>query len=167
MRTWILALTLVTLSYTTAFAQALPTEAERNAADVVSYVTLSANVAMAVADCHYAGEWNKKCLIRLTIKNATSFGVSELLKRVIHEPRPCEPLCGRDSGTGSAPSGHTMISFVNVDPWGNTHLGLTVEYSFASATALGRVFAKKHNWWDVLDSAALAQGINAVVHQIK
>lgn len=148
-------------------ALGLPTAGEREAANVASYVTLGANVALAVVDCRHDGAWDRTCLIRLAVKNGIGIGVSEGFKRLIHERRPCEPArCGRDAGTGSAPSGHTMIAFVNVDPWGQAHLGISVEYSVASATAALRVLSLRHHWWDVVGTAAAAQGINAATRAI-
>lgn len=145
---------------------ALSTESERHAADVASYVTLGANVALAVADCRHDGAWDRTCLIRLGVKNGGALALDEALKRLVHETRPCEPSrCGIDHGTGSWPSGHAALSFVNVDPWGRTHVGLGVEFSFASATSALRVLSERHNWWDVLSSAVYAQGINAVTHR--
>lgn len=155
------------LSGGVAHAQALPTQAERDAADVTSYLTLAANLGLAVADCRHDGQWDRVCLIRLAVKNGAGLAISEGLKRVIHEPRPCEPAsCGRDAGTGSRPSGHSLISFVNVDPFGRAHLGVTVEYSFASVTAAARVLAWKHRARNVAESAAIGQALNAATHAL-
>lgn len=144
---------------------ALPTEGERHAADVASYLTYAASAGMALADCRHDGQWDRTCLVRLGVKNGTSILLTEALKRLIHEKRPCEPNCGIDTGSGSFPSGHS-ISFVNVDPWGHAHLGLSVEFTVASATAAERVLAFKHWSWDAVGSALLGQGINAATRRI-
>lgn len=148
-------------------ALGLPTEGERHAMDVMSYGTVAMNVAMAVADCHHDGQWDKKCLTRLGVKNAAAFGIGQLTKKVFHTTRPCEPnLCGIDHGTGSTLSNHTLFSFVNVDPWGQTHLGFAVEYSIALGTGAGRVTSLRHELVrDVLPSLLAAQGINALTHR--
>ncbi len=171
MKQLIICLSILLLFAQSSLAQTaltLPTAGERKAADIASYITLGTNMTMAIANCYHNGEWDTKCLLRVGVKNGATLLISEGLKRLIHEGRPCEPshACGIDTGTGSIPSGHAIFSFVNVDPFGQSHLGFSVEYSIAFGTATGRVLAGKHNWWDVLASAVMGQGINAATNKL-
>lgn len=85
---------------------------------------------------------------------ATTLGVSYGLKYLVGKERP------DDSNARSFPSLHTSISFTGAAfiqkrygwKWG------IPAYAVASYVGWGRVYAKKHDWWDVAAGAAIGIG---------
>lgn len=132
----------------------LPTTGERQAADIASYITLGVELAMdtkASWDCPDRA----RCLWMQLLRDGTTYGLSEVIKRTVHEKRPCEPACGVDSGTGSFPSMHMAFAFSTVDFMGKSKPRIVASLSLAVGTGEGRVLAGKHNWWDVIAGAGL------------
>lgn len=85
---------------------------------------------------------------------ATEVGASLILKYAIKEDRPDY------SNTLSFPSGHTGIAFANATFLQRRYgwkLGVPA-YIIAGYVGWGRVYAKKHHWWDVLAGAAIGAG---------
>lgn len=84
----------------------------------------------------------------------TEVGVSLILKYAIKEERPDH------SNTHSFPSGHTGIAFANATFLQRRYgwkLGVPA-YIVAGYVGWGRVYSKKHHWWDVLAGAAIGAG---------
>lgn len=84
----------------------------------------------------------------------TEVGASLILKYAIKEERPDH------SNTHSFPSGHTGIAFANATFLQRRYgwkFGVPA-YILAGYVGWGRVYAKKHHWWDVLAGAAIGAG---------
>lgn len=89
---------------------------------------------------------------------ATTFAVTEILKLCVHERRPDR------SNYHSFPSGHTSLMFANA-AFLQRRYGWAVgapAYALATYTAWGRVFARKHHWWDCAAGAAIGVGCSYI-----
>lgn len=132
----------------------LPTTAERKAADIASWVTVGANVALdltsTINDCRDGGDCRRALTLAGT-RYGVTFGATQLLKVLVHRERPCAPDgCGIDNPNYSFPSGHTAFAF--------TALGgprLEVALPLAIGTGGLRVMAGKHWVTDTLAGAAI------------
>lgn len=81
-------------------------------------------------------------------------GTTLLLKYAINEQRPDM------SDWQSFPSGHTSISFGSaafIQKRYGWKFGLPA-YAVATYVGWGRVYARKHHWWDVVAGAAIGAG---------
>lgn len=81
-------------------------------------------------------------------------GATLILKYSIHERRP------DFSNYHSFPSGHTATTFATA-AYLQRRYGWKFggpAYALATYVAWGRVFAKKHHWWDVVAGAAIGAG---------
>lgn len=81
-------------------------------------------------------------------------GVTVLLKYTVKEERPDH------SNFHSFPSGHSATTFATaafIQRRYGWKLGAPA-YALAVYTGWGRVFAKKHHWWDVVAGAAIGAG---------
>ncbi len=95
-----------------------------------------------------------KGLLQLTETGATAVAINLVLKNTIHKRRP------DGSGDDSFPSNHAMVAFGGAAylqrrygwDWG------IPAYLAAGYVAWGRVYAKKHDFWDVLAGAAIGTG---------
>ncbi|MDE7188537.1 MAG: phosphatase PAP2 family protein [Muribaculaceae bacterium] len=93
-------------------------------------------------------------LVQGTYTAALTAGVTVLLKYTVKEDRPDH------SNFHSFPSGHSSTTFATaafVQRRYGWKLG-TPAYVLATYTAWGRVFAKKHHWWDMVAGAAIGTG---------
>lgn len=84
----------------------------------------------------------------------TEVGASLILKYAVREDRPDH------SNKHSFPSGHTGIAFANAAFLQRRYgwkLGVPA-FVVATYVGWGRVYAKKHHWWDVVAGAALGTG---------
>lgn len=84
----------------------------------------------------------------------TTVGTTMLLKWVVNERRP------DGSDYHSFPSGHSSTTFATAAFLQRRYgwkFGAPA-YALATYTAWGRVFAKKHHWWDVVAGAAIGAG---------
>lgn len=85
---------------------------------------------------------------------AATLGTTYLLKYTVKEWRPDH------SGPHSFPSGHTSITFASAAylqrRYGWVYGAPT--YALAAYTGWGRIYAKRHNWWDVVAGAAIGAG---------
>jgi hypothetical protein len=142
---------LVLLGASTAQAQsfALPTQAEQHAADLASWGTVLAGVALdtraswQATDRRHAFETQA---LRVGVTYAAVFAAKVFLKR----DRPCSPSCGRDNPHMSFFSGHTALAFSTV---GGARASISLP--LASVTGVLRVAANKHWPSDVLAGAAV------------
>ncbi len=82
---------------------------------------------------------------------AATAGATLILKYAIKENRP------DFSNTHSFPSGHSAVTFATA-----TYIGRRYgwkwsipAYALSTYTAWGRVYGKKHHWWDVAAGAAI------------
>lgn len=88
----------------------------------------------------------------------TELGATYILKYAVKEERPDHSNCH------SFPSGHTGISFANATFLQRRYgwkLGVPA-YVVATYVGWGRVYAKKHHWWDVLAGAAIGAGASLI-----
>lgn len=99
-------------------------------------------------------EKDYKGLLQLGLSSATALAINYGLEAAIRKDRP--------DGTGhhAFPSTHTAVAFNGSSfllrrygwKWG------VPAYTVSSFVAWGRVYAKRHDWWDVLGGAAIGAG---------
>lgn len=95
-----------------------------------------------------------KGLVQGCYTAAATAGATLILKYSIKEQRP------DFSNYHSFPSGHTAISFATA-AFLQRRYGWAFgapAYALASYVGFGRVYSKKHHWWDVLAGAAIGAG---------
>lgn len=98
-------------------------------------------------------DWNG--LLRASIETAGVVGTSYLLKEVIHSERPDH------SDDHSFPSLHASMSFLTASflmrryGW---EFGVPA-YALAAYVSWGRIYSKKHRFWDVAAGAALGTAV--------
>lgn len=88
----------------------------------------------------------------------TALGATYILKYAVKEERPDH------SNMHSFPSGHTCISFATATFLQRRYgwkFGVPA-YVLATYVGWGRVYAKKHHWWDVLTGAAIGAGASLI-----
>ncbi|MDE6670263.1 MAG: phosphatase PAP2 family protein [Muribaculaceae bacterium] len=93
-------------------------------------------------------------LVQGSYTAALTGGVTLLLKYTVKEERPDY------SNFHSFPSGHAATTFATaafIQRRYGWKLGVPA-YVLATYTGWGRVFAKKHHWWDVVAGAAIGTG---------
>lgn len=143
---------------------AVPTMAQDN--DSENYQRTSAQkgvatstdvVAVALPVATLAGvliEKDWKGLKEGVFMAAATAGATLILKYSIKERRP------DGSNLHSFPSGHSSVTFATAGflqrRYGWKFGGPA--YALAAYTAWGRVYAKKHHWWDVVAGAAIGAG---------
>lgn len=116
----------------------------QRAADVISYLTVSASLGIDLYNSLNHSE-KKRALIRMGIKDGSIIGISELVKKIVHRTRPDE------SDNKSFYSEHTALSF--------SCSGKCLYFGFS--TAYLRTAANKHYLTDVLVGGLVGAGINA------
>lgn len=116
-------------------------------ADVISYGTVAAQVTFNTIH-NWKKTDKKKALVLQGVKTFFLIAASESVKHSVHEQRPDK------SDNLSFWSEHTGLTCVNDEwdkKWGTV---------FDIATAVGRIVAKKHNWWDTAAGCGAGKLIN-------
>lgn len=123
---------------------ALPTHTGQKIADVASYGTLGAGLALETWDAFHCAD-KTSCVLgevfKIGVTVAATFGVKQSVKRM----RPCAPACGIDSPDSSFPSGHAALAGQTVE---GKRYGLKA--ILAGTTAGLRLAANKHHISDVV-----------------
>lgn len=138
-------------------AQALPTDGERKAAEIASYVTA---IVPVVLDAKVSWDCPERlhCFEMQGLRIGTAYGIAFLAKTFIREDRPCAPRCGVDAPNKSFFSGHTMLPFTAT---GGPSFAIVLP--FGAGTGALRVLADKHYWWDV----AVGAGVGLATSRIR
>lgn len=126
----------------------IPTPAQkgvRTSTDVVAVALPAAALAATLIERDWEG------LKEGVFTAAATAGATLILKYAIKENRP------DFSNTHSFPSGHSAVTFAAA-----TYIGRRYgwkwsipAYALSTYTAWGRVYGKKHHWWDVAAGAAI------------
>lgn len=127
---------------------AFPTQGERKAADIASYVTLGAAFAL-----DFKASWDAPDRSHaLQMQAARTFGTwafSSVVKGLVLRHRPCAPDCGVDSPDSSFYSMHTAFAFSTL---GGPRLAVALPLSVGTGGL--RVAAGKHWLSDTIIGAA-------------
>lgn len=154
----VVALILLFVSFGQGYAQTQ--EFHRNPAqnavkistDVVLVALPVATIAGVIIDKDWTG------FKQGALSAATVVGATFLFKFAVKEDRP-------DHGNmHSFPSGHTSFTFAAATFLQRRYgwkFGVPA-YALATYVGWGRVFAKKHHWWDVLTGAAIGAGSSLI-----
>lgn len=117
----------------------------RTSTDVVAVALPAAALAATIIEKDWTG------LKEGVFTAAATAGATLILKYSIKENRP------DFSNTHSFPSGHSAVTFAAA-----TYIGRRYgwkwsipAYALSTYTAWGRVYGKKHHWWDVAAGAAI------------
>lgn len=158
MRTTILALVVFLLALGSARAQStsfdrltppLPTAGERRAADIASWATAIAAVALDTKASFEAPD-RTRALEREGARLGIVYGAAFAVKYLVHRGRPCAPDCGIDNPDFSFFSAHTAVAFSTI---GGPRLAFTLP--LAVTTGGLRIAAGKHWLTDVLAGAGV------------
>lgn len=128
-----------------------PSSAQKGVATSTD-VLMIALPAAALAGTLIARDW--KGLKQGVFTALATAGATLILKYSVHERRP------DFSNYHSFPSGHTATTFATA-AYLQRRYGWKFggpAYAIATYVAWGRVFAKKHHWWDVVAGAAIGAG---------
>lgn len=120
--------------------------------DISTDVVVLALPVAALAGVCIAHDWQG--LKQGVFTAAASVGSMLILKYSIRELRPDH------SNYHSFPSGHSTVAFATAGFLQRRYgwkFGAPA-YALATYTAVGRVLAKKHHWWDVVAGAAIGVG---------
>lgn len=120
--------------------------------DISTDVLLISMPVATLAGVLIEKDW--KGLVQGAYTAAATAGATLILKYAVKEERPDH------SNFHSFPSGHTSTTFATaafVQRRYGWKLGAPA-YALATYVGWGRVYAKKHHWWDVLAGAAIGAG---------
>ncbi len=125
-----------------------PTNAQkgvRTSTDVIAVALPATTLAVTLIERDWEG------LKEGALSAAVTAGVTLGLKYIVKENRP------DFSNQHSFPSGHSAVTFASA-----TYIGRRYgwkwsipAYALSTYTAWGRVYGKKHHWWDVVAGAAI------------
>lgn len=127
----------------------LPTSGERKAADVASWVTALADVALDTKVSWDAPD-RRRAFVLQGVRIGVTYGAVFAVKSLVHRTRPCAPDCGADNPQWSFYSAHTALAFQSLS---GPRLALTLP--LAVGTGGLRVAGGKHWLTDVLVGAAV------------
>lgn len=147
---------LAVLMLTPAYAQTdqpefVPTSAQKGVATSTDVLMIALPVA-TLAGVIIEKDW--KGLVQGCYTAAATAGATLILKYSVKEWRPDH------SNRHSFPSGHTSTSFATaafIQRRYGWKLGAPA-YAVATYVGWGRVFSKKHHWWDAVAGAAIGAG---------
>ncbi len=131
-----------------AFVRSKSQKAVMTTTDVFAMVLPAAAATSALVQQDWKG------LLQGVESVATTLAATYILKFSVREHRPDM------SDRRSFPSGHTSISFVSA-AFMQRRYGWAFgapAYAVATYVGWGRVFAKRHHWWDVLAGGAIGAG---------
>ncbi len=141
----LLAFPLQAYSQEPAFTPTSTQKGIRTSTDVVAVALPAAALAVTLIEHDWTG------LKEGVFTAAATAGATLILKYSIKENRP------DFSNTHSFPSGHSAVTFAAA-----TYIGRRYgwkwsipAYALSAYTAWGRVYGKKHHWWDVAAGAAI------------
>lgn len=123
-------------------------EAIDRSTDVLMFVPAAAGATIALIEGDYKG------LLQLTEACATSVAASYLLKYTVKKERP------DGSDMHSFPSNHTGFSFAGA-AYIQRRYGWAygaAAYAVSAYVGWGRIYAKRHDIWDVLAGCAIGVG---------
>lgn len=124
----------------------------QNGVKVSTDVLLIAMPVVTLAGVLIEQDW--KGLVQGAYTAAATLGATMILKYSVKEWRPDH------SNRHSFPSGHTSATFATaafVQRRYGWKLGAPA-YALATYVGWGRIYAKKHHWWDVVAGAAIGAG---------
>lgn len=124
----------------------------RKGVDTSTDVVLVAMPVATLAGVIISQDWEG--LKEGALAGATDLAATYILKLSVRERRP------DGSDRHSFPSGHSSITFCNATFLMRRYgwkLGVPA-YVLSTYTAWGRVYARKHHWWDVVAGAAIGAG---------
>lgn len=133
----------------------LSTSTARDAADVASWVSVAAAVALdahATWNTHCQGSWDacEGALVRSGLRLGVTYGAVFLIKKLVHRERPCGIACGLDDRYASFYSAHTALAFSTL---GGPRLAVSLPLAIGTGSL--RIAAGKHYLTDVLAGAAV------------
>lgn len=134
----------------------LPTRPERTAADVASWATVAADVALDTRASWECPD-RARCLERQGLRTAAVYTTVFAAKIWVHRDRPCAPDCGIDRPDTSFFSGHTALAFSTL---GGPRLAVALP--LAISTGGLRVAAGKHFVSDVLMGALVGAATSRI-----
>ena len=117
-------------------------------------VAIALPIAAGGISLMHHGDWQG--VAELTETTVLTVGTALLLKQIVHEQRPDH------SDFKSFPSDTAALAYAPADYLWNRYgweYGVPA-YAAAMFAGYSRVAAKKHHWWDVAASSALAFGFN-------
>lgn len=131
------------------------TSAQKGVATSTDLLVIAMPVA-TLAGVIIEGDWQG--LKQGALSAVTAAGATLILKYAVKEERPDH------SNMHSFPSGHTAVAFTNATFLQRRYgwkFGVPA-YAVAAYVGWGRVFSKKHHWWDVLAGAAIGAGASFI-----
>lgn len=132
---------------------ALPTLAERHAADIASWATVTTSIALDAVSTwttHCEATWDEceGALVNAGLRVGVTFGAAQLVKVLAHRVRPCAPACGIDAPDTSFYSLHTAFA---AEAIGGPRLAIALP--LAIGTGGLRIAAGKHYLTDTIVGA--------------
>lgn len=131
----------------------LPSQTARTVADVASWGTVIAAVALDAKATIGGCSDQDRCyhaVLFTGLRVGATFGAVLAVKHLVHRQRPCAPECGIDNPDYSFFSGHTALAFSTI---GGPRL--SVALPLAVSTGGLRIAAGKHYLTDVLAGAGV------------
>lgn len=135
---------------------AFPTSGERKAADIASWVTALADVALDTKASWDAPK-RRQAFVLQGVRIGMTYGAAFAVKSLVHRTRPCAPDCGTDNPQWSFYSAHTALAFQSL-----SGPRLAISLPLAVSTGGLRIAAGKHWLTDVLTGAAIGAATSQI-----